>query len=468
MKQNLSRNDFVRQLVTISDFVIINVILVCLIELLPNHIPLYFHNETKITLFVVNAAMGIAQYFFQTIVHYRRIDFDKIFLRVSQLVITHVIITYVLLSFLSPKENFFHISFLYAVTSFAIIIISRFVERSLLNYLRQAGHNSRQVVLVGHDQALIELYKAMTSDPAMGYQVRGYYANREMKNCPHTLAYLGSLDDFDKAMQTSDVLIAEEIFCCLSHDYNDFIAQIMRYCDANVIRFFYLPRMFGTYRLRLKPEYMGDILLYTNHTEPLSFMGNRLIKRTFDLVVSAFACLCLLPFIPIIALIIKMQSPGSVFFIQERTGFEGHPFKCYKFRSMYTNANANTEQATKDDPRKFPFGNLMRRTNIDELPQFWNVLKGDMSIVGPRPHMLHHTEVYSGLIDKYMVRHFCKPGITGLAQVTGYRGETKELWQMQKRVELDIWYIEHWSFMLDLRIILKTAYSIIVPDKHAY
>ncbi|WP_281799901.1 undecaprenyl-phosphate glucose phosphotransferase [Segatella maculosa] len=468
MKQNLSRNDFVRQLVTISDFVIINVILVCLIELLPNHIPLYFHNETKITLFVVNAAMGIAQYFFQTIVHYRRIDFDKIFLRVSQLVITHVIITYVLLSFLSPKENFFHISFLYAVTSFAIIIISRFVERSLLNYLRQAGHNSRQVVLVGHDQALIELYKAMTSDPAMGYQVRGYYANREMKNCPHTLAYLGSLDDFDKAMQTSDVLIAEEIFCCLSHDYNDFIAQIMRYCDANVIRFFYLPRMFGTYRLRLKPEYMGDILLYTNHTEPLSFMGNRLIKRTFDLVVSAFACLCLLPFIPIIALIIKMQSPGSVFFIQERTGFEGHPFKCYKFRSMYTNANANTEQATKDDPRKFPFGNLMRRTNIDELPQFWNVLKGDMSIVGPRPHMLHHTEVYSGLIDKYMVRHFCKPGITGLAQVTGYRGETKELWQMQKRVELDIWYIEHWSFILDLRIILKTAYSIIVPDKHAY
>lgn len=468
MKQNLSRNDFVRQLVTISDFVIINVILVCLIELLPNHIPLYFHNETKITLFVVNAAMGIAQYFFQTIVHYRRIDFDKIFLRVSQLVITHVIITYVLLSFLSPKENFFHISFLYAVTSFAVIIISRFVERSLLNYLRQAGHNSRQVVLVGHDQALIELYKAMTSDPTMGYQVRGYYANREMKNCPHTLAYLGSLDDFDKEMQTPDVLIAEEIFCCLSHDYNDFIAQIMRYCDANVIRFFYLPRMFGTYRLRLKPEYMGDTLLYTNHTEPLSFMGNRLIKRTFDLVVSAFACLCLLPFIPIIALIIKMQSPGAVFFIQERTGFEGHPFKCYKFRSMYTNANANTEQATKDDPRKFPFGNLMRRTNIDELPQFWNVLKGDMSIVGPRPHMLHHTEVYSGLIDKYMVRHFCKPGITGLAQVTGYRGETKELWQMQKRVELDIWYIEHWSFMLDLRIILKTAYSIIVPDKHAY
>ena len=468
MKQNLSRNDFVRQLVTISDFVIINVILVCLIELLPNHIPLYFHNETKITLFVVNAAMGIAQYFFQTIVHYRRIDFDKIFLRVSQLVITHVIITYVLLSFLSPKENFFHISFLYAVTSFAVIIISRFVERSLLNYLRQAGHNSRQVVLVGHDQALIELYKTMTSDPTMGYQVRGYYANREMKNCPHTLAYLGSLDDFDKEMQTPDVLIAEEIFCCLSHDYNDFIAQIMRYCDANVIRFFYLPRMFGTYRLRLKPEYMGDTLLYTNHTEPLSFMGNRLIKRTFDFVVSAFACLCLLPFIPIVALIIKMQSPGSVFFIQERTGFEGHPFKCYKFRSMYTNANANTEQATKDDPRKFPFGNLMRRTNIDELPQFWNVLKGDMSIVGPRPHMLHHTEVYSGLIDKYMVRHFCKPGITGLAQVTGYRGETKELWQMQKRVELDIWYIEHWSFMLDLRIILKTAYSIIVPDKHAY
>lgn len=141
---------------------------------------------------------------------------------------------------------------------------------------------------------------------------------------------------------------------------------------------------------------------------------------------------------------------------------------CLKFRSMHVNKDSDKAQATKNDPRKFAFGNFMRKTNIDEFPQFINVLKGDMSIVGPRPHMLYHTEVYGNLIDKYMVRHFSKPGITGWAQVTGYRGETKELWQMEERIKRDIWYIENWSFWLDIRIILLTAKSIICPDKNAY
>ena len=135
---------------------------------------------------------------------------------------------------------------------------------------------------------------------------------------------------------------------------------------------------------------------------------------------------------------------------------------------MHVNKDADTEQATKEDPRKFKFGNFMRKANIDELPQFFNVLKGDMSIVGPRPHMLYHTDVYSKLISKYMVRHFSKPGITGWAQVTGYRGETKELWQMEERVRRDIWYIEHWSFWLDIKIILMTVKSVFKHDENAY
>ncbi|MDE6354494.1 MAG: sugar transferase, partial [Prevotella sp.] len=175
-----------------------------------------------------------------------------------------------------------------------------------------------------------------------------------------------------------------------------------------------------------------------------------------------------LPFIPIIALIIKLQSPGPIFFKQSRTGMNGREFQCYKFRSMHVNKDADLVQATENDPRKFAFGNFMRKANVDELPQFFNVLKGDMSIVGPRPHMLHHTEVYRDLIDKYMVRHFVKPGITGWAQVTGYRGETKELWQMEGRVQRDIWYIENWSIWLDLRIIGKTALQIFIHDKNAY
>ena len=135
---------------------------------------------------------------------------------------------------------------------------------------------------------------------------------------------------------------------------------------------------------------------------------------------------------------------------------------------MHINKDAYQIQATKDDPRKFAFGNFMRKTNIDEFPQFINVLMGNMSVIGPRPHMLLHTEEYSKLIDKYMIRHFCKPGITGWAQVTGFRGETKELWQMEGRIERDIWYIENWSPWLDLKIIFMTIKSIIIPDGHAY
>jgi putative colanic acid biosynthesis UDP-glucose lipid carrier transferase len=192
------------------------------------------------------------------------------------------------------------------------------------------------------------------------------------------------------------------------------------------------------------------------------------MKSAFDIL---FAVCFLVVFSPVYLLtyiIIKIVSPGPAIYKAKRVGKEGVLFDCYKFRSMHVNKDADSVQATEHDPRKFPFGNFMRKTNIDELPQFFNVLKGDMSIVGPRPHMLHHTEMYGKLIDKYMVRLFCKPGITGWAQVNGFRGETKELWQMEDRVKCDIWYVEHWTPWLDLLIIAKTVKSFFVHDKNAY
>ena len=242
----------------------------------------------------------------------------------------------------------------------------------------------------------------------------------------------------------------------------------MQFCDKNVIRFFYVPRIFSNLQLSLSPEKFGDTVIFTNHHEPLMLLGNRVMKRLFDIAFSATVLVMLSPLFPILALIIKMQSKGPVFFKQLRTGLNGESFMCYKFRSMHVNADADRVQATKHDPRKFPFGEFMRKTNLDELPQFLNVLKGDMSIVGPRPHMIFHTEKYSALIGKYMVRHFSKPGITGYAQVTGFRGETEELWQMEGRIQKDIWYIENWSMWLDIKIIFKTALTIIFPDKAAY
>ena len=191
-------------------------------------------------------------------------------------------------------------------------------------------------------------------------------------------------------------------------------------------------------------------------------------KRCFDIAFSIVACLAIALFIPIIALIIKLQSRGPIFFVQDRTGKYGRTFRCLKFRTMRTNGECNIRQCTKHDPRVFPFGRFLRRTNLDELPQFFNVLMGDMSIVGPRPHMLYHTDYYSKLIPHYMNRHFVRPGITGWAQVTGFRGETRELWQMEGRVRRDMWYINHWSLWLDLRIMVMTVKTIFVRDEMAY
>ena len=241
-------------------------------------------------------------------------------------------------------------------------------------------------------------------------------------------------------------------------------------CEEHVIRFYYVPVSVESMGMNLKRVMLDDIEVFVTYKNPLQYPVNRLIKRTFDIVVSCIALLCILPFLPIIAFMIKKQSPkGPVFFKQPRTGLDGKNFYCYKFRSMHPNKDeSGLVQATKDDPRKFPFGNLMRKTSVDELPQFWNVLKGDMSIVGPRPHPVALNEEYTKLIDKYMVRHFVKPGVTGWAQVTGFRGETEELWQMEGRIKRDIWYMEHWSFWLDIRIMWLTAKKIIIHDEHAY
>lgn len=214
---------------------------------------------------------------------------------------------------------------------------------------------------------------------------------------------------------------------------------------------------------------LGNVPVLSIRREPLELRENRILKRIFDIVFSLLFLTTLFPFIYlIVGLAIKISSPGPIFFKQKRSGEDGREFWCYKFRSMRVNSECDTLQATECDPRKTCIGEIIRKTSIDELPQFINVLKGDMSVVGPRPHMLKHTKEYSQLINKFMVRHFVKPGITGWAQVTGYRGETKELWQMEGRVSRDIWYIEHWTFILDLYIIYKTVYNAICGEKEAY
>lgn len=237
----------------------------------------------------------------------------------------------------------------------------------------------------------------------------------------------------------------------------------------NFVRFFYVPNLRNYMKRTMNLELLGNVPILYIREVPLRQASNRFIKRAFDVSVSSLFLCTLFPFIYIfVAIGTKLTSRGPVLFLQERSGENGQTFRCIKFRSMRVNADADRVQATRDDPRKTRFGDFLRRSSIDELPQFINVLRGDMSIVGPRPHMLQHTEQYSKLINKYMVRHLIKPGITGWAQVTGYRGETHSLSQMEGRVRRDIWYLENWSLLLDIRIIFMTVWNALRQDENAY
>ncbi len=469
MKYYSNSNELIKLLVRIGDFLLLNVVLLLFYYLTTDIVPEFFYTTSKLIFLVANFAMFVTQMLVSPLIHKRRISFEKVFVRVLQEALLQASIMFVFVRIVSDAGGFFRFLLLYTPTLFFSLLLLRGLEWFVLKSIRHFGINTRSILFVGNDPANLMVYREMASDPSTGYKVQGYYADKQMENAPEEFTHLGTLADLKVMIETTtDVKIVDEMFCSLSHDASNIIVELMQYCDKHIIHFYYVPRQFGSFHVNLKPEQFGNQAIFTNHQEPLTRISNRLVKRTFDVIVSLIVCVIMLPFIPIVALIIKLSSPGPVFFTQKRTGHNGKIFNCYKFRSMHINKDADIQQASIDDPRKFPFGNFMRKTNIDEFPQFFNVLLGDMSIVGPRPHMLKHTEEYSAIIDKYMVRHFSKPGITGYAQVTGYRGETKELWQMEERVRRDIWYIENWTFWLDIKIIFLTAYSLIVPDKKAY
>lgn len=492
MKKNDS--NLIKSAVIIFDFIIFNLVLLTFIELVPSSIPHYIIEHNKLAFLLLNFTLILSQSKFSTVLHIRSTKVEEFVYQSSKLVYSQAILMFLSFRLMANPDKLFEFTIIYSITCHIIIICTRFAEYSILKYYRRSGRNITKVVFVGNDYANAEIYNNLMNDISTGYRVIGYFADSEITGTSKDFIHLGTMADLNRHMEKS-LQVAEhdksklscdisnetnnkelnfqlsavnEIFCCLSHNEDKEIQRIMKFCDKNVIHFYYVPRQFRNLQLGLTPEAIGDFHVYTNHKEPLLEIQNYTAKRLFDIAFSLIVLICLLPFLPIIALIIKIQSPGPLFFKQARTGADGKIFYCYKFRSMHVNAKADELQATKDDPRKYPFGNFMRKTNIDELPQFLNVLKGEMSIVGPRPHMLKHTEMYSEIIEKYMVRHFCKPGITGLAQITGCRGETKEVWQMEERIKKDIWYIENWTFWLDIKIIFRTALSIIVPDKNAY
>ena len=460
IKNNNQTNRLIRLFIIAVDFAVLCVLLYFMTNTIPASKNWDGEKEGAFWM-ICTFAFIIAEYSFPSVIHERVVGANDIIRRCTMLVGIQTLLSYLLLRAIHFISRVGIYLFVMGFVMLAVLILLRFIERWIVKKLRQAGYNTRTVTLVGSDIELEQLYHKLTSNSAYGYKVRSVYGHIE------GLSESGSVGDFKSLLsRPEDLPLGEELYLCISHKEREMIEQTVRLCDHSMVKFYYLPT--AEEKLNLHPTLIDDIGVMTTYTSPLEEPMNRLLKRTADIVLSILFLIPTALLLPFIVLIIKRQSPGSIFFCQKRTGLDGRDFYCYKFRSMHVNADADRLQATKDDPRKFPFGDFMRKTNIDELPQFWNVLIGDMSIVGPRPHMLSHTEQYEKLIDKYMVRHFVKPGVTGWAQVTGFRGETRELWQMEGRVERDIWYTQHWSLWLDIRIIWMTVKTIFVRDEKAY
>ncbi len=338
--------------------------------------------------------------------------------------------------------------------------------RQFVKHYRAKGGNSMRVAFVGDVKIARSLYEHM-KEPHTGYRLAGYFAHSPIEGFPES-EYLGKPEAVPEKIKSGELNL-HCLYCILPSSENPLIREIVSTCEQNLVRYMHIPPSFNYQRHNMAFDQQEGVPVLQLHNEPLSFLGNRLLKRTFDILFSTVFLLLVFPWILLIfGTAIKLSSPGPIFFKQRRSGLEGKEFRCWKFRSMKVNRDSDKVQATKDDPRVTSIGKLMRKTNVDELPQFINVWLGDMSIVGPRPHMVAHTEQYSELIRQYMIRHFAKPGITGWAQVTGFRGETKELWQMEGRIERDIWYIEHWTFALDISIILRTIKNTLIGEKNAY
>jgi exopolysaccharide biosynthesis polyprenyl glycosylphosphotransferase len=274
---------------------------------------------------------------------------------------------------------------------------------------------------------------------------------------------LGTRDELRRVVQEHNIHV---IFVTIKSPkelipYCDINKDLLHTCNQLGVRLFYVPENEAIETHKYDVDKLDGITVINPQKIPMDMIENQIKKRIFDLVFSGLVIFFLLSWLyPLMALLIKLSSKGPVLFKQKRTGINKINFECYKFRSMRMNEEADLKQATEDDPRITNIGKFLRKTNIDELPQFLNVFKGDMSVVGPRPHMLAHTDKYSALVEDYLVRHYVKPGITGWAQINGFRGETDQLWKMEKRVEMDKEYIQNWSLDWDIMIVWKTIFDL--------
>lgn len=337
---------------------------------------------------------------------------------------------------------------------FAVVCSStfRFFYLVILKHFTKHGYQQKSVLLIGGGRVAEKVANQILSSPDLGYRLYGFLADKYHESLPNNGFYLGKLERFKAIVRAGAV---DEVIIALPLRKEETIIEMVKKCEYEGIRVRIVPDFFRIIRNRAVLESMGGIPLIGIRTEPLSLLKNRVLKRAFDIVFSLMVFVLFSPLFLILAILIKLTSSGPVFFKQKRIGANNKKFVMYKFRSMTIQSRdaSDTLWTTVNDSRVTAIGRIMRKLNLDELPQFWNVLIGDMSVVGPRPEREYFVEQFRKKIPHYKVRHLIKSGISGWAQVNGWRGDTS----IEERAKHDIYYIENWSFWLDLKIIWLTV-----------
>jgi len=465
MIRNSKQENIIQWLIGTGDLIVINLIFYCVYNLLNYNYVSALTPKLRETILMLNFCYIFSLYFVPIRLHLSVVFLDRIVQRSFSFCSVLVFLFAICLLFLNSGNDLATFLVVFYLALVALFSLWRVIVRLIVKTYRRKGLAVKNIIIIGAGKNGMELYSTIRHDLAYGFNILGFFDdNVILKNVLPN--WLGTTNQIEEFIRKHEI---DEIYCTLPGANSEKISGLLNLAEKNMIRFYIIPDFYRDIKKSMVLEIMETMPLLTIRTEPLQFPYNRILKRCFDILFSITVIISVFPALYIVAgLLIKLSSKGPVLFKQERTGLYGRKFQCYKFRTMRVNPQADELQATKDDPRNTRIGSFLRRTNLDEFPQFLNVLQGDMSVVGPRPHMLLHTEQYSKLIDKYMVRHLVKPGITGWAQITGYRGETRTLEQMEGRVQRDVWYIENWSFVLDCKIIVVTVINMFRGESNAY
>ncbi len=397
---------------------------------------------------IIIPANAFIYYFFDLYDSFRAKSFSK---EISSIIKANIILITIILSILFTIKLVDLSRLVWVIFFFVntlLVLAKRYTLRKILWNIRSKGLNLKHVIIIGSGETANEYLSIIKNNKEYGYNYVGYVSNNFDFEGEKLGNYCGLLDILLKQKP-------DEVICALDITDAKYLEDIVSACEKSGTKISIIPFCYKYIPSQPYIDAIGHMPLINLRRIPLDNLGNAFLKRTLDIFGSLFLIIVTSPIMLFTSIMIKVTSPGPVIFKQTRVGLNKQPFVMYKFRSMRINSESNTAWSTNVDHRKTKFGSFIRKFSIDELPQFFNVLKGDMSLVGPRPELPHFVETFKDEVPLYMVKHQVKPGITGLAQVNGYRGDTS----IKKRIEYDIYYIENWSIFMEIGILFKTVFK---------